>query len=203
MSNLKQVAELQPGSIWSLALGRKVRALRAQAGLTVEGLAGRAGVSAGLVGQVERGVGNPSIGNVHKLATALGVSVYTLLEDPARQEGEQGPIAAVVRRDQRKTFAFPRENMVLELLTPDLQRSLELIRCVMPPGYDTGSAPYRHHGEECVHVLRGQIEVHVGTESHVLDPGDTITYDASLPHWWRNAGEEEGEAIGVTVPPSF
>lgn len=203
MTKAQPVAEPETGSVWSLALGRRVRALRTEAGLTVEALASRARVSAGLVGQVERGVGNPSIGNVHKLATALGVSVYALLEDPAHDAGEQGPSATVVRGDQRKRIAFPRENMVLELLTPDLQRSLEVIRCVMPPGYNTGAAPYLHHGEECVHVLRGRIEVHVGSESYLLEPGDTITYDASVTHWWRNAGEQEGEAIGITVPPSF
>lgn len=203
MSNAKAVADSETGSAWSLTLGRKVRALRTEAGLTVEALAGRARVSAGLVGQVERGVGNPSIGNVHKLATALGVSVYALLEDPARDTEERGPSAAVVRGDQRKRIAFPREHMVMELLTPDLQRSLEVIRCVMPPGYNTGAAPYLHHAEECVHVLRGRIEVHVGSESYVLEAGDTITYDAGVTHWWRNAGEEEGEAIGITVPPSF
>lgn len=174
-----------------------------EADLTVEALAGRAGVSSGLVGQVERGAGNPSLGNVHKLANALGVSMYALLEDQTRGGAEQGRSAAVVRRDQRKTMRFPRENIVYELLTPDLQRSLELIRCVMPPGYNTGAVPYQHHGEECAHVLRGRIEVHVGSESYVLEPGDTITYDAGVPHWWRNAGDEEGEAIAATVPPSF
>lgn len=203
MPKAKPVVEPETGSVWSLALGRKVRALRTEAGLTVEALAGQAGVSAGLVGQVERGVGNPSIGNVHKLATALGVSVYALLEDPARDTADQGPSAAVVRRDQRKRIAYPRDHILYELLTPDLQRSLEVIRSVMPPDYDTGSAPYRHQGEECVHVLRGRIEVHVGSDSYLLEPGDTITYDASVPHWWRNAGQEEGETIAATVPPSF
>lgn len=203
MPRAKPLVELETESAWSLALGRKVRTLRVKSGLTVDALAAQAGVSAGLVGQVERGMGNPSIGNLHKLAAALGVSVYALFEDPTRDADDGAVRAAVVRRDQRKTFSFPRERMVLELLTPDLRGSYEFIRCVMPPGYNTGSEPYRHQGEESVHVLRGRIEVHVGSESYTLEPGDTITYDPGDPHWWQNNGDEEGEAIGVTVPPSF
>lgn len=193
------------------ALGRKLRALRHASSLSVEALAREGGVSAGLISKVERGLGNPSLHNLQKLAGALGVSLSALFnqEAPAEQETakEERPPAraacAVVRRDQRKKLVFPQERIAYELLTPDLQRSLEVIRSVVPVDYDTSARPYQHVGEECVHILRGRIEVHVGDESHVLEPGDTITYDASIPHWWRNVGDEESEMIGATSPPSF
>lgn len=191
------------------ALGKQLRALRHASSLSVEALARRAGVSAGLVSQVERGIGNPSLQNLQKLAGALGASLSALFSQdvaPERQPADEEPrraACAVVRRDQRKKLVFPQERIVYELLTPDLQRSLEVIRSVVPVDYDTSARPYQHHGEECVHILRGRIEVHVGDESHVLEAGDTITYDASIPHWWRNAGDEESEMIGATSPPSF
>lgn len=187
------------------ALGQQLRALRTAASLSVEGLAHRAGVSAGLVSQVERGIGNPSLQNLQKLAAALGTSLSTLFsrERGSPPSGTVERRCAVVRRDERKKLVFPRERIVYELLTPDLQRSLEVIRSVVPVDYDTGARPYRHAGEDCVHILRGRMEVHVGDECHVLEAGDTITFDASLPHWWRNAGDEESEMIGATSPPSF
>jgi transcriptional regulator with XRE-family HTH domain len=191
------------------ALGKQLRALRRASSLSVEALARAAGVSAGLVSQVERGIGNPSLQNLQKLAGALGVSLSQLFspEDPGAPPPETEPAArpacAVVRRDARKKLVFPREQIVYELLTPDLQRSLEVIRSVVPVGYDTSAGPYRHAGEDCVHILRGRMEVHVGDESYVLEAGDTITYDAGIPHWWRNAGDEESEMIGATSPPSF
>ncbi|MFZ0215116.1 MAG: cupin domain-containing protein [Candidatus Dormiibacterota bacterium] len=186
-------------------LGRQLRSLRRAASCSVQALAQRAGVSSGLISQVERGIGNPSLNNLQKLAAALGVSLSELFGRDASGAGPLSvrPACAVVRRDQRKQLVFPQERILYELLTPDLQRSLEVIRSVVPVDYDTSSAPYRHDGEECVHILRGRIEVHVGDEAHVLEAGDTITYDAGVPHWWRNAGDEEGEMIGATSPPSF
>lgn len=185
-------------------LGRQLRSLRHAASLSVEALARRAGVSAGLVSQVERGIGNPSLQNLQKLAAALGTTLSALFGPERPDAGPPAPArAAVVRRDARKKLVLPEERIVYELLTPDLQRSVEVIRSVVPVDYDTGARPYQHTGEDCVHILRGRMEVHVGDESHLLEAGDTITFDASVPHWWRNAGDEEGEMIGVTSPPSF
>lgn len=203
MSSIKDVAEAEPRGAWPSVLGRRVRALRTEAGLTVEALAAQAGVSAGLVGQVERGVSNPSLGNLHKLASALGVSMYALLEEEPGASARPAPSAFVVRRDQRKRISFPQQPVTFELLTPDLKRALELTRVVMPPGYESGPVPYQHQGEDAVYVLRGLLEAHVGSETYVLEAGDAITFDARIPHWWRNAGEEEGESIGATAPPSF
>lgn len=188
------------------ALGRQLRALRRAASLSVEALARQAGVSAGLVSQVERGIGNPSLQNLQKLAAALGTTLSTLFSQEgggAGPEGAAGARASVVRRDQRKKLVFPHERIVYELLTPDLQHSMEVIRSVVPVDYDTSARPYQHSGEDCVHILRGRMEVHVGDESYVLEAGDTITFDASVPHWWKNVGDEESEMIGATSPPSF
>jgi quercetin dioxygenase-like cupin family protein len=78
-----------------------------------------------------------------------------------------------------------------------------MIRSVVPVDYDTSAVPYVHEGEECVHVLRGRIEAGIGDERIVLEPGDSITYDAIVPHWWRNVGGLEGELISAVTPPSF
>jgi transcriptional regulator with XRE-family HTH domain len=168
--------------------------------MTVEDLAERAGVSSGLVSQLERGRANPSLSNLQKLARALDVSLVSLIS-PA--ESHRPSLYGVVRAGVRKQLVLPREGIVYELLTPDLNRKLEMIRSVVPVDYDTSAVPYQHEGEECVHVLRGRIEAGIGDERIVLEPGDSITYDASVPHWWRNVGGEEGELISAVTPPSF
>ena len=52
-------------------------------------------------------------------------------------------------------------------------------------------------------MLLGPIEAQLGHERIVLEPGDSITYDASIPHSWRDVGGEEGELISAVTPPSF
>lgn len=182
------------------AVGRELRRQRRERELTVEELAELAGVSSGFISQLERGRANPSLMNLQKLAAALGITLVSLFSGaPAARPSRYG----VVRADARKQLVLPQEHIVYELLTPDLNRRLEVIRSVVPVDYDTSAVPYEHEGEEFVHLLRGRIEAGIGADRVVLEPGDSITYDAAVPHWWRNVGGEEGELISAVTPPSF
>lgn len=179
-------------------VGAMLRKLRRERGMTVEALAAAADLSAGLISQVERGIGNPSFTTLLKLSATLGVPLGTFLSDPGSQTGHR-----VVRKHERKRLELPGEGLVYELLTPDLQRDLQVLLTRMPPGFDGAGQPFRHPGEECQHVLSGQLEIFIGDESYELSEGDSITYDSDLPHWYRNPGTGWAEFIGAVTPPSF
>jgi mannose-6-phosphate isomerase-like protein (cupin superfamily) len=118
------------------------------------------------------------------------------------QGGDAGPI--VVRATERKRLRLPTENgLVYELLTPDLRGSLEVLRSQIPPGFDNRDRPFQHNGEECVHLLEGTLEVGIGSRGYTLAEGDSVTYDASTPHWWRNVSGARAVIIGAVTPPSF
>ncbi len=190
--------------------------MRRKGRLTVEELSEKAGVSSGLISQIERGKGNPSFKTMQRLAAALELPISALFLDvvsplidapieaatPSLGQAELERMM-VVRRDARKKLAFPKESMLWELLTPDLNRNLEMLRSVVPADYDTREVPFVHTGEECVHVVRGSFEIHLGEHVFRIDAGDTITYDAAVPHWWRNVGGSAGEVISACTPPSF
>jgi len=198
-----------------IRLGDVIRAQR-KGRFTVDQLSERAGVSSGLISQIERGKGNPSFKTMQRLAAALELPIGALFQNgapptagvPSDPDGLNstslhGEQQMVVRRDARKKLVFPKESMVWELLTPDLNRTLEMLRAVVPADYDTREVPFVHQGEECVHIIRGKVEVHIGEQVFALDAGDTITYDATEPHWWRNRGGTEAEVISACTPPSF
>jgi transcriptional regulator with XRE-family HTH domain len=198
-----------------MRLGEVIRTRR-KGRFTVEELSDRAGVSSGLISQIERGKGNPSFKTMQRLAAALDLPIGALFQDdaataagsPADSDGADSislhhEQQMVVRRDARKKLLFPKESMVWELLTPDLNRTLEMLRAVVPADYDTREVPFVHQGEECVHIVRGKLEVHIGEQVFALEAGDTITYDAAVPHWWRNRGGTEAEVISACTPPSF
>jgi quercetin dioxygenase-like cupin family protein len=88
------------------------------------------------------------------------------------------------------------------LLTPDLQRKLEVLLNELMPG-DTVDEAYTHEGEEFGFVLEGQYEVTVGDEVYVLDEGDSISYPSHLPHKMRVVGDRPSRSIWVITPPSF
>lgn len=179
-------------------LGRTVKAARRDKGLTVEALAREAGVSTGLISQLERGLGNPSFLTLQRLAEALELPFGYFMQGPQPQNG------MVVRADRRKRLVSPHPTEIVhELLTPDLRGSLEVLRTTVPAGWSNEDRPFHHRGEECVHVLEGTLEVTVGRASWILAEGDSITYDSDTPHWYANRTDWPVLIIGAVTPPSF
>ncbi|MGC5629586.1 helix-turn-helix domain-containing protein [Georgenia sp. Z1344] len=179
-------------------LAETARAQRLRLGLRVGDVAARAGLSVGLVSQLERGQGNPALSTLRSLADALGMGVTDLLEP--RRESQ----SALVRAGEGRRLRTPDESPGLEreLLTPSLDAPLQVIRTVVPVGLTNESRPYRHLGTEAVHVLSGELDVTVDGRTSRLRAGDTLTYDCSTGHWWANPGPDEAVVLGVTVPLS-
>lgn len=168
---------------------------------TVRELATAAGVSAGSISEIERGRGNPSFQTLFRVSQALGLQVGDLIgeyeaEDPQRN-------ATVVRRHRRKRLQLGDDGLVHELLTPNLQRDLEMLLTVVPAGFSNEDDVFQHVGEECVFVLEGTLEVQVGSELFQLETGDAITYDSGVEHWWRNTSGHDARVVGAVTPASF
>ena len=181
-----------------VGLGRTLKSARRAKGMTVEGLAREAGVSTGLISQLERGRGNPSFLTLQRLAEALELPFGHFMQGPQPQGG------MVVRADQRKRLVMPQPmEIVHELLTPDLRRSLEVLRTSVPAGWSNEDQPFHHVGEECVHVLSGTLEVTLGSATWELAEGDSITYESNTPHWYANRTDKPVIIIGAVTPPSF
>lgn len=180
------------------ALGHELRTQRQRQGLSVQALSKRAGVSFGLISQLERGLGNPSFAALHRLSVALGVPLPQLV---AGAEAETG----VVRADERPRLPVseddpPAQRVVRELLTPRMSGSLQMIRSTLPVGFTNQGAPFRHLGTECVTVETGRLLVVHGDQRVELDAGDSITYGCSVPHWWANAADTPTVVLGAVTP---
>ncbi len=187
------------GSLSTKQLGHMLRALRTEAGLSLNGLAAESGVSAGLLSQIERGQGNPSYTTIIKLAQALHVKVGEFFGG-----SEPEPkLAGLVPASARRRLLLSERDMVYELLTPSMNGRLGMIRAQIAAGWSNETVPYVHEGEECIVVLTGELVVVVGSERYELGEGDALTYDASVPHWYANVTHEPAVLIGAMTPPSF
>ena len=180
-------------------LGEQVRRLRLERGLTLDQVSAKSGCSIGSLSQLERGKGNPAFFTLTKIAHALDVPVARLLHigravTPVVRRGEGRPL---------NPHPTDHRDAVYELLTPDLDRALELVRYELPPGLSTEKTPFVHGGEECGFILRGVQEVNVNGIMYTLKAGDTISFPSTLPHWFRNPGPEVVEGIFVCTPPTF
>jgi len=181
------------------ALGYAMRTQRKKLGLTLVELAEKTEFSISYISQIERGMMTPSIATLRKLAEALQIPAGQLmLKDP----GVANAPVAVVRRNERKQLAFPGSDIHYELLTPDMRRRASLLWVEAPPSSESGPW-FSHEGEDGVIVLKGAIEVEVGGVWHRLETGDSIYFNAGIPHRWRNSASEPAEAVWLSTPPSF
>ncbi|UOW01577.1 XRE family transcriptional regulator [Agrococcus sp. SCSIO52902] len=180
------------------ALGAALKVERQRQGLSLQSLSARAGVSFGLISELERGRGNPSFSSLHRVATALGVSLSKLLGGIAGD-------AMVVRAAERHVLpippdAAPEQRVERELLTPRTHSNLQLIRSTIPARFSNEDQPFRHLGTESVTVEQGALLVVHGDRRVRLEVGDTMTYGCSTPHWWANASDGITVVLGAVTP---
>lgn len=175
-------------------LGRRIRALRSERGLTLTGLAARVGITRSFLSSVERGVAYPSLLVLRSIAAALEVPVFLLFTAPEAN-------GIVVRKGSRKAIRPPGAPLSYELVSPDLRRKIEMIIVHLKPGLD--SAAMAHVGEECALVLKGRVAITVGDVEYELGEGDSIYYDSGLPHKARAVGDEPAEIVSAITPPNF
>jgi quercetin dioxygenase-like cupin family protein len=70
-------------------------------------------------------------------------------------------------------------------------------------GADSGDSAYTHFGQEFVSVIKGSIEISLNKTKYVLKKGDSIYFNSSIPHAFRNISKEKAEVIWVDTPPTF
>jgi transcriptional regulator with XRE-family HTH domain len=149
-----------------------------------------------LISEIERGLGNPSLLSLIKISRALELPLAALFEPPEATE------VVVIRRDERRTLGVPRENHVIQLVSP-LQRSFAMTRTVFPAGYPGSGGPYSRDAEVLYHVLAGAIALQIGDDKYELGQGDSVFFDARRPSIITNPFATVAEVISCIAPPDF
>jgi transcriptional regulator with XRE-family HTH domain len=179
-----------------VSIGKRIRTIRTLRGLSSAQLAQAAGVSRGLISQLELDRANPSIDTLRKIAAALDSPIAAFFDEGATN-------GIVVRRNERKTLRVPRSGLTYQLLTPDLNRQIEFVLIEVGPGQGGSRTPYGHPGEESALVIEGRIHVWIGDEEHDLEAGDTISFNSGIPHRFENRGTDKAVLVTAITPPDF
>ena len=179
-----------------LTVGTRIKALREAMDLSLRDLAERSGVSAPMLSQVERGETSPTLVIAEKIASGLDLTLSQLLR---LDEGEH---VVVIRRGERRTRS--RRGHRTEDLTPPLpgQRA-DVSLHALDPGAVTGRAgdpPLHEAGaRETAVVISGSVALMIDDERHDLESGDSVTFDADLPHHFSNEGDAPAEFVAVVA----
>jgi transcriptional regulator with XRE-family HTH domain len=181
----------------ALELGQRIREVRRKKGMTLREAAEAAGVSESFLSQVERGLANPSVASLRRIADAMHEPVASFFVGEA-------PTGMLVRVKDRRRLVHPMGMLEDYLLTPPTARKLQIIYCVAGPGEGSGQERYTHVAEEeCVVVLSGCLEVTFADETYTLSSGDALLLDPKNPHGFYNPGPEPATMLWVQTPPLF
>lgn len=191
MGDASQAAADRAAAVGTLAA--ELRERRRIQGLSLEALSARSGVSRSMISKVERGEAVPSTVVLSRLAEALGATFAQLMMPAPERE------ILVIPRAHQPVLRDAETGFTRRVLSPVLPgRGVDFVLNTLPPGAGTGSfAPHRRGVEEYIYILSGRLEARVGEHAAVLDAGDSLFFDASVAHAFRNAGDDPCEYLLV------
>ncbi|MDX5360601.1 MAG: cupin domain-containing protein [Alphaproteobacteria bacterium] len=183
------------------SVGEQLRTIRRQRRLSLQQVADASGLSIAFVSQVERNLSTPSLNSLQALCNALRIPIGWVFSEPDDAPPEER--GRIVRTNGRKTLRLDKKGIRKELLTPDLGGKLQMVLVQVEPGGSSGKELYHHDGEECGHVLSGQLTLIVDEDVYDLKEGDSFRFSSKLPHGFRNPSEVPCTVVWVTTPPFY
>ena len=175
-------------------LGPRLRERRRSLGLTLREVADRAGLTAGFISQIERGIAAPSLSSLAGVACALEVDPGVFLEPPGG--------VPLTRHGRRARYAPERSAVSYERVSSSFPgNTLNSVLIHEPPGHR--SEPIRHEGEELFFMLEGSITVEIEGARTVLRAGDSIHFDSRRTHSTWNHTTEPATILHVCTMDVF
>ena len=177
-------------------VGGRVKNLREGMDLSLRDLAERSGVSAPMLSQVERGDTSPTLAVAQKIAAGLDLTLSQLLRLDENRH-------VVVVRSGKGRGRRRRGHRVEELTPPLPGQRADVSVHTLAPGAATGAPddpPVHEPGSrETTVVIEGTAELFIDGQRHELHEGDSVTFDADLPHHFENNGETDARLIAVVA----
>ena len=164
-------------------IAQRVRQLRAELGMTLDGLAAKSNVSRSMLSLVERGESSPTAVVLERIATGLGVALAGLFDDAT------APASPLSRRADRTTWRDPQSGYLRRNISPANYASpAQIVEVVLPAGarvaYESGARDVNLHQQ--LWIQEGSIEVTVGTVTYRLGKDDCLAMQLNEPITFRN-----------------
>jgi transcriptional regulator with XRE-family HTH domain len=184
----------------ALKIGEMIRRIREAKGWSREKLAEAAGLSSAGVYKIEQNLMVPTIITLAKIAKALKKDIRDFLKETF----ETGKEYQIIRKNERFILNTHELGFRIERVGGELgDRKMEAVLLKIKKGKSSGEEKLSHGGEEIHFILKGNVEYTMEDEKINLSEGDCIHFKATVPHSWKNVGNEEAEVLVVISPPPF
>ena len=178
------------------SVGSRVRTLRLGAGLTLDELSLRSGVSRRMITMLEAGETNASLGTLDKLARALDCDFYTMITG-----SPVAPLTPEVTREVAPLWEDGRGSTARLLISHPLATTTELWNWELVPSARYDAEPDPPGSEEIILVSSGRLVVEVGEERYPLKSGGYLRLPSDRPYAYSNPGRSVVRFVRIIVMP--
>jgi len=177
-----------------ILVGQRLRKLRVDQGYSLRGLAEVSGLNVNTISLIEAGKTSASIGTLQQLSLTLGVPLSSFFETEA--EKKQVILTRLSERPPVKMGDACAYHLAQDLADEALQPFI----LELDAGQGSGGHMIVHAGWEFLFCLKGSITYHIEREAYFLNEGDSLIFNANLPHRWENTGDCQAEVLMVFQP---
>lgn len=182
------------GHSTEVKVGERIRELRRERGFSLRALAERSALNVNTLSMIENGKTSPSVSTLQQLAQALNVPIASFFES---QRVDKTVVFTPV--DQRPQMDFGKAQ--IQNLGEDLAgNTVQPFVVILQPGAASGEQTIVHTGHEFVYCLSGSVRYQIEGETYLLKSGDSLVFEAHLPHCWENATEETAQILLIFYP---
>jgi len=175
-------------------VGKSLRKLRDERGLTIRALASQSGLAVNTLSLIENGKTSPSVSTLQQLASAMDVPITAFFD---AERPEQKVIHLSAHSRQRAAF----ESGFMEDLGMGARgRKIEPFVVTLEPHASSGDFPIVHTGYEFVFCLEGRLTYEIEGQEYLLETGDSLLFEAHLPHRWMNTDYSPSRSLLVLCP---
>lgn len=178
----------------STLVGAMLREQRRHLNLTLQEVADRAGITKGFLSEIERDRAAPSVATLLKLRDVLSLSVSSLFRSSLPQ---------IVRHNERQDIPYGGLGMYCSLASARNAHRLTALHAEFRPLGLSGPEPHSlNSDEEFLLILAGSLEVTVGSHVHLMQAGDSMTFDPRIAHSFKNPSRRNvARTLCIVAPP--
>jgi transcriptional regulator with XRE-family HTH domain len=175
-------------------VGGNLRKLREERNLTIRALAEKSGLAVNTLSLIENAKSSPSVSTLQQIAIALQVPIAAFFEVETPKDN-----IAYIKAENRQLAAFDHGTLA-DLATGTSIQAVEPFLVTLEPNVISGSQDIVHTGFEFVYCLEGQIGYTIEGRTYLLEAGDSLLFEAHLPHRWQNLSPGTSRSILVLCP---
>lgn len=183
-----------------MKIGKKLKALRKARKMTLKQLAKKSGVQIATLSRMEHNIMTGTLKSHIDICKALGVVLSDFYRD---LEYEHKTVSLTKEKEKRPSFIHPKKSTIEMLTTKVVDKKMMPLLIKFQKGGQTHKEENRPGTEKFIYILTGKIRAKIGKEEYNLSKGDSMYFDASLPHTFHNIGKTGAQVLCALTPPSF